>query len=321
MGYDSIFTGLRDWDIHLEERMQPEWLFEAAFGLENSLASCAEELADEFLDALVEFDLDYNQDSPDWGPGEFQAWVVENAIIWLREWRKRIRQDLASLGLELGVGVDGYQAGERTMNKPSPSLPRPSPADYRLREIPYQSLGYEVIAPEGERTTMTADFQPWDDKGPWSDRSRLIQWVATAFLGGRVAMAEWTWQDARWTEEPECDHELRATIFPDYGGYCWDRYGAGIDCDLMLADVPEAQALHEAFEAWQILFERIPLDDLYQGATPEGGWEAFDARGNALCRQFVTLMGAEGVVHYRRSVFSPVLHLDDLLLYWERLAI
>ena len=80
---------LCDWDIHVEDgdSLSDDWLREAAFGDEDSVSGCSDELAELFLEKCVEYDMDYDQTSD---PEAFEEQVHEAAEAFIRQWRSRL---------------------------------------------------------------------------------------------------------------------------------------------------------------------------------------------------------------------------------------
>ena len=84
---DSMIVDLWDWDIHFEESLGDDWVYEAVFGAASSLNACAEKLGDFFLEKADEHGMDYNQDPDD--PG-FENLVKESAAWFLVGWRENL---------------------------------------------------------------------------------------------------------------------------------------------------------------------------------------------------------------------------------------
>ena len=196
-------------------------------------------------------------------------------------------------------------------------LGKPIPA-FHMVEIPFHEDGLEVIAPSGEViATLPGKWCPRNGEGPWPDGSRLTSFTTSA-KGNRIVLAQWTWRDGKRQMDPEQIPDERATIYPDFGAdCCWDRYGCNTDIVLLLEGVAGAEALNQAFDQWQARWQVFSLDDLYDGAVPEGGWYAFEADGMEICKRLMNLMGPDGVVIYRTDFFSPLNKEGGLLLYWE----
>lgn len=87
MPCDSMILDLWDWDEHFEEQLGTDWLYEAAFGVEATLASCASILAEHFLAVVDDRDIDYDQHADN---DAFQAMVNERAMAFIRDWRASI---------------------------------------------------------------------------------------------------------------------------------------------------------------------------------------------------------------------------------------
>lgn len=82
----SVFTDLRDWDIHVEDDLSDDWLFEAAFGDASSLESCAEELAEFYMEKNAEYGIDNGLCDSDDDPA-LSDYMREQSIKFIRAWR------------------------------------------------------------------------------------------------------------------------------------------------------------------------------------------------------------------------------------------
>ena len=82
MPLDFMITDLWNWDIHFEECLSDDWYFEAVFGSASSLRSCAEQLAEFFVEKCNENDMDYNQSQDD---PEFESRIREHAANFVLE--------------------------------------------------------------------------------------------------------------------------------------------------------------------------------------------------------------------------------------------
>lgn len=88
MPSNSMIMDLWDWDIHFEEELGCDWYFEVAFGsLKSNLACCVDELASFFMEKVIEYDLDYNQDNDS---AEFNEMVRKEAHDFIIAWRGKI---------------------------------------------------------------------------------------------------------------------------------------------------------------------------------------------------------------------------------------
>lgn len=90
MPRDSFILDLWDWDVHFEDgdSLSDDWLVAAAFGSDESLDQCAEELAELFLRMANEYGMDYDQ----WAdPDEFGDRVLDGACQFIGTWRKALR--------------------------------------------------------------------------------------------------------------------------------------------------------------------------------------------------------------------------------------
>jgi hypothetical protein len=87
MPRDSMMLDLWDWDIHFEDDLGIDWLYEAVFGDQASLDTSAEQLAEFFLEKVDEYDMDYNQTQSD-EDFDFAAWVREEALTFIKHWRE-----------------------------------------------------------------------------------------------------------------------------------------------------------------------------------------------------------------------------------------
>jgi len=87
MPRDSMMMDLWDWDIHFERVLEDDWYFEAALGPECLIPSCADDLADLFLEKVDEYGMDYNQSQ---GDEDFESRVREEAEKFVSEWRQNI---------------------------------------------------------------------------------------------------------------------------------------------------------------------------------------------------------------------------------------
>jgi len=188
---------------------------------------------------------------------------------------------------------------------------------FQMMEIPYRVDGLEVSTPGGDLLELLPGVDPKKYEGQWPDGSRLVAYVTTP-RGQRLALAQWTWIQGKRVEEPEQIPDTIAIIFPDiWSIYCWDRYGYGTDSALMLEGVPGAERMEQAFMIWDAQFDTLSAEEVYAHVAPPCGWPAFEAEGLDLCRRFVTLMGPEGVVIYRRDYFSLQDSKPGIILYWE----
>ncbi len=88
MPSDSIVMDLWDWDIHFEEESFPD-LAEALFADEGQLLEYAGYLTEDFLRWIEKFDMDYNQHG--WEPGEFEKWIAEECLLFMRKWQENVR--------------------------------------------------------------------------------------------------------------------------------------------------------------------------------------------------------------------------------------
>ncbi len=88
-----MILDLWDWDIHFEDYLTDDWLFEAAFGEPDTLDWCAQNLKDCFLEKTVEFWMDYNQHED---PVEFENLVKDGASEFIRNWRESLTKGIAT---------------------------------------------------------------------------------------------------------------------------------------------------------------------------------------------------------------------------------
>lgn len=96
MPRDSMILHLRDWDLHIEDGglLSDDWIREAAFGGEDSVAWCADELVDVFIEKCNEYDIDYDQHAD---PEGFRVLIQEAASAFVRQWRSRLKEFHPSL--------------------------------------------------------------------------------------------------------------------------------------------------------------------------------------------------------------------------------
>lgn len=87
MPLDSMIVDLWDWDIHFEDYLSDDWYFEAVFGAVSTVDSCAEQLAEFFVEKCNEYNIDYGQ-APD--DPEFENLVREEAANFIRGWRNSV---------------------------------------------------------------------------------------------------------------------------------------------------------------------------------------------------------------------------------------
>lgn len=87
MPLDSMITDLWDWDIHFEEYLSDDWYFAAVFGSPSSLGSCAEQLAEFFVEKCNGHDMDYDQTPDD---PEFGSRIREQAANFVLGWRRNV---------------------------------------------------------------------------------------------------------------------------------------------------------------------------------------------------------------------------------------
>lgn len=89
MPLDSMMLDLWDWDIHFEDDLGDDWLYEAVFGDQASLDASAEQLAEFFLEKVDEYGMDYNQTQSD-EDFDFATWVREEAVTFIKHWRENL---------------------------------------------------------------------------------------------------------------------------------------------------------------------------------------------------------------------------------------
>jgi hypothetical protein len=86
MPRDSMILDLWCWDVHLEDgdHLSDDWLIEAAFGDDDSLEWCVEELVELFLRRADEYNMDYNRHED---PGAFTKLVEDASEAFIFQWR------------------------------------------------------------------------------------------------------------------------------------------------------------------------------------------------------------------------------------------
>lgn len=84
MPRDSLIVDLWDWDIHFERELSLDWCLEAAFGGQDSVPSCAEDLADFFLEKVTEYGMDYDQQADTIA---FESFVRNESLNFILVWR------------------------------------------------------------------------------------------------------------------------------------------------------------------------------------------------------------------------------------------
>lgn len=84
MPLDSMILDLWDWDVHFEDALGNDWYFESAFGDASSVDSCADRVADFFLEKCGRFATDYEQHTD---PVAFDALIREEARDFIVAWR------------------------------------------------------------------------------------------------------------------------------------------------------------------------------------------------------------------------------------------
>jgi hypothetical protein len=87
MPLGSMILDLWDENVRFEEKLSSEWYVEAAFGTEDSLAFCAEQLEVFFMSHVEDLSLDYNQKGED---ELFNELVKDEARQFVKNWRKNI---------------------------------------------------------------------------------------------------------------------------------------------------------------------------------------------------------------------------------------
>jgi hypothetical protein len=92
MPRESMVTDLWDWDIHFEETSFGD-IKDAAFADDEELGQYAENLAEDFLQWIDEYAMDYNQEG--WSSDEeFSEWIGERCLEFMRKWRANVRNEL-----------------------------------------------------------------------------------------------------------------------------------------------------------------------------------------------------------------------------------
>jgi hypothetical protein len=94
MPFDSMIVDLWDWDIHFEEQLGEDWYFETVFGPSSSIESCADTLAEFFLECIDEYNMDYAQNN--WTDADFEKWIKEQCSIFIKTWRQKIINEFTS---------------------------------------------------------------------------------------------------------------------------------------------------------------------------------------------------------------------------------
>jgi hypothetical protein len=92
MPLDTIITDLWDWDVHFEDgdHLSDDWLIEAAFGSDDSLDDCADQLEELFHCKVREYDIDYDQYAD---PDAFDELVTNAARNFIVQWRHQLAHE------------------------------------------------------------------------------------------------------------------------------------------------------------------------------------------------------------------------------------
>lgn len=87
MPLGSMMVDLWDDDVRFEEDLSKDWYIKAAFGTEESLSECAEQLEEFFLEQVERLSLDYNQKGEE---DLFHDLIKDEARQFVKNWRKNI---------------------------------------------------------------------------------------------------------------------------------------------------------------------------------------------------------------------------------------
>lgn len=94
MPLDTIVTDLWDCDIHFEDRTFEDTYFDVALGPEEYAIKQARFLKDDILAWIDECGMDYDQGQ--WDELEFQNWVLDHCIRFIKGWRLNIIKAIIS---------------------------------------------------------------------------------------------------------------------------------------------------------------------------------------------------------------------------------
>jgi hypothetical protein len=89
MPRDTMITDLWSWGVHFEDgdQLSDDWLVEAAFGSDDSLDDCVDQIVELFHSKVREYDMDYDQHSD---PDAFDDLVTSAAHDFIVRWRQRM---------------------------------------------------------------------------------------------------------------------------------------------------------------------------------------------------------------------------------------
>lgn len=91
MPRDSMVLDLWGWDIRFED-VSFDGLEEAAFSDGDEQAAHAENLADNFLQWIDQYGIDYNQTGWD-SDEDFEAWIRQQCLDFMKKWRENVRRE------------------------------------------------------------------------------------------------------------------------------------------------------------------------------------------------------------------------------------
>lgn len=94
MPSNSMVFDLWHWDIHFEDTSF-DGLEDAAFSDGDEQAAHAESLADDFLQWIDQYDIDYNQSGWD-SDEEFEAWIRQQCLDFMKRWRDNVRREFGN---------------------------------------------------------------------------------------------------------------------------------------------------------------------------------------------------------------------------------
>ena len=138
MPRDTIVTDLWNWDIHFENYTFADNYFDVALGPEKYALACAEELKEDFLRWIDEYDMDYAHDL--WhGQEEFETYVLKQCENFIRKWRSNIKKKF------LGDDEDDYRQTVARLTRFIEQGPK-YVENYEARAAAYEHVGEYRLA-------------------------------------------------------------------------------------------------------------------------------------------------------------------------------
>lgn len=86
----SMVLDLWDWDIRFEDTF--DGLEDAAFAEGDEQVAVADSLADDFLQWIDQYDMDYDQTGWD-SDDDFEKWIRQQCRDFMKEWRENVRRE------------------------------------------------------------------------------------------------------------------------------------------------------------------------------------------------------------------------------------